>query len=50
MAKSMLVYNNVDTHEVLIRKINALTASELQEVAKEVFNISDLSMLVYKKR
>lgn len=50
MAKSILVYNTVDTHEVLIRKIDALTAAEIREVANEVFSLSNMSMLIYKKR
>lgn len=50
MAKSMLVYDTVDTHEVLIAKINALTAQELTEVANEIFNPDAMSMLVYKNR
>jgi len=50
MAKSILVYDTVDTHEVLISKINAITAAQLQEVACEVFNPDLMSMLVYKNR
>lgn len=50
MAKSLLVYNTVDTHEVLINKINALTAAEIREAANQVFKREDMSMLVYKKR
>lgn len=50
MAKSLLVYNTVDTHDVLIGKINALTAAEIREVAIQIFRPEALSMLVYKKR
>ncbi|HRW68715.1 pitrilysin family protein [Lentimicrobium sp.] len=50
MAKSMLVYDTVDTHEVLISKINAITADLVLEVAHEIFDPSGMSMLVYKNR
>lgn len=50
MAKSILVYDKVDTHEVLINKINELNAAEIQEVAMQVFEPEEMSMLVYKKR
>jgi len=50
MAKSLLVYNTVDTHEVMISKINALTPAELNEAARQVFRPDDMSMLVYKNR
>lgn len=48
MAKSVLVYDTVDTHEVLISKINAITAAQLLDVAKEVLDREKMSMLVYK--
>jgi predicted Zn-dependent peptidase len=50
MAKSMLVYDTVDTHEVLISKINAITADMVLEVAHEIFDPARMSMLVYKNR
>jgi len=50
MAKSLLVYDTVDTHEVMIAKINALTSAEIREVALQVFKPEDMSMLVYKNR
>lgn len=50
MAKSVLVYDTVDTHDVLIGKINALTAGEIREVAMQIFRPEALSMLVYKNR
>ncbi|MBW6491520.1 MAG: insulinase family protein [Lentimicrobium sp.] len=48
MAKSVLVYDTVDTHEVLISKINAITASQLLDVAIDVLDPDKMSMLVYK--
>jgi predicted Zn-dependent peptidase len=50
MAKSVLVYDTVDTHEVLISKINAITAPQLLEVAREILNPDAMGMLVYKNR
>jgi predicted Zn-dependent peptidase len=50
MAKSLLVYNTVDTHEMMIGKINALSSGELTEAARQVFRPEDMSMLVYKNR
>ena len=50
MAKSVLVYDTVDTHEVLISKINAITAPQLLVVAREILNPSAMGMLVYKNR
>lgn len=50
MAKSVLVYDTVDTHEVLIAKINAITPEMIMEVASAIFNSDALSMLVYKNR
>jgi len=50
MAKSLLVYNTVDTHEIMIGKINALSSAELTEAARQIFRPEDMSMLVYKNR
>lgn len=50
MAKSVLVYDTVDTHEVFISKINAITAPQLLAVAREILNPDAMGMLVYKNR
>jgi len=50
MAKSVLVYDTVDTHEVLISKINSITSAQLLEVATDVLDQKKMSMLVYKNR
>lgn len=50
MAKSVLVYNTVDTHEMLISKINAITAAQIHEVAQEILRPESMGMLVYKNR
>ena len=44
--KSFLVHSEVDTMEEVYRKIGALRAEELQEVAREIFAAP--SILTYK--
>lgn len=48
MGKSLLVANKVDTLEVLCRKIDAITETQLLEIAGEVFEPSGLSYLIYR--
>jgi predicted Zn-dependent peptidase len=48
MGKSMLLYNKVDTFELVKSKIENITSEELVEVANEVFNLDKLSSLIYK--
>jgi predicted Zn-dependent peptidase len=47
MAKSMLVFNRVDSLEEIGRKIDAITADEILEVANEIFEEAGLSYLIY---
>jgi predicted Zn-dependent peptidase len=47
MAKSMLVFNKCDSLEEIGRKIDAITAEEIREVANEIFEESKLSYLIY---
>ncbi|MBN2274488.1 MAG: insulinase family protein [Bacteroidales bacterium] len=47
MAKSMLVFNKVDSLEEIGRKIDAITADEILEVANEIFEEQVLSYLIY---
>ncbi len=47
MAKSMLVFNKVDSLEEISRKIDAITAGEILEVANEIFEEAGLSYLIY---
>jgi predicted Zn-dependent peptidase len=44
--KSILIHNDMDTMEQVYTRIQALTASQLTEVAEEVF--SNMSRLTYK--
>ncbi len=45
-AKSLLVYNAIDSPQAIIQKVNAITADEITEVAREVFG--SLSMVIYR--
>jgi len=48
MGKSVLLYNKVDDLETVHKKINAITAKDLQDVANEIFNEKKLSSLIYQ--
>ncbi len=47
LGRSLLLYDRVDTIENIYEKITAITASELLEIANEVFDDSVLSSLTY---
>lgn len=47
MAKSLLDYNRVDSLEEVFTKINAVTADEMLEISNEIFDPSNLSMLMF---
>ena len=47
-AKSLIAYNKVESLPELHARINALSASDLSEIANEIFEADRLSMLVYK--
>ena len=48
IGKSFLVYGKVETPEEISRKIEAITASGLMEIANEILDTDQLSMLAYK--
>lgn len=48
LGRSLLEYNRADTLDEVIQKIYAVTAREVLEVARDVFDISKMSRLVYK--
>jgi len=50
IGKSYLVYNKVDTIEQVCAKINNITAEELIEIANQVFDPNQLSILSYKSK
>lgn len=45
-AKSFMVYNEIDSPQTVCRKINAITAAEIMDVARDVFN--NTSIVVYR--
>ncbi len=47
LAKSMLDLNRVDTLEAIFERIRAVTASELSELANEIFCEEELSVLTF---
>jgi predicted Zn-dependent peptidase len=50
MGKNMLVYGKVDPVEVICRKIDAISASDLINMANEVFDPSQLSTLIFNNQ
>jgi predicted Zn-dependent peptidase len=47
MGKSMLVFNQVETLEEVNKKIEGITAGKIQDIANEIFEDKNLSMLIY---
>ncbi len=50
MGKSIILYNKIDSLEQINHKIESVNATELLEVANEIFEPGQLSMLMYKPR
>ena len=48
LGKSLLIFNKIDSIEDLCKKIDDVTASELLDIANEVFEPSKMSTLIYK--
>ncbi len=48
LGKSMLVFNKIDTLEEIYTRIDKVEASQLREIANEIFDPSKLSTLIYK--
>jgi predicted Zn-dependent peptidase len=48
MGKRMLHYNRTQTKEELIARIQALTAEQVWDAAKEIFNPDSLTILEYR--
>ena len=48
LGKSVLLYNKVDTFEIVKTKVEAVSSSQILEVANEIFNEDKLSHLIYK--
>lgn len=48
LAKNLLVFDRIDSPEKISKKVDALTSSQLLEIANEVFEPGELSTLIYK--
>jgi len=48
LGKSYLLYQKIDSIETIYERIDAITASDLLEIANEILDKSKLSMLIYK--
>jgi len=49
LGKSFLVYNKMDDLDVLYKKINRVTTSQIMDIANEVLDFDKLSVLIYKQ-
>lgn len=50
LGKSVLIFDQVDTTKEIYKGIDALTASELRDIANQVFDEKVLSYLIYNQR
>ncbi|OFX90018.1 MAG: zinc protease [Bacteroidetes bacterium GWF2_33_16] len=48
IGKSFLLFNKVDSLEEIKTKIELITIDDIQEIANEILNIDNMSMLIYK--
>ncbi len=48
MGKSLMLFNRIESLEEINKKINAITSEEILEVANEILDDKQLSMLVYE--
>ena len=48
LGKSLLQFDHIDTFEEIQKKLSAITASQLMEVANEIFVPRELSTLIYE--
>jgi len=48
MAKTFLHYNKCESPESVFKRIDSLTAEQLLEVANEILNMDQMSVLIYK--
>ena len=48
--KALLAFGKIESYETMIAKINAVTAEDIQEVAKEIFEPSSLTTLIYRAK
>jgi predicted Zn-dependent peptidase len=50
LGKSVLIFDQVDTTKEIYKGIDALTASDLRDIANQVFDEKVLSYLIYNQR
>jgi len=50
MSKSLLDYGRVDTLEEVFGKINAVTDSQMLEIANEMFDPKELSSMIFNPK
>ena len=48
LGKSFLVYNKMEDLDVIYKKINAVTPSQIIDIANEILDFEKLSVLIYK--
>lgn len=48
LGKSFLIYNKMDGLDIIYKKINAITPSQIRDIANEILDFDKLSMLIYK--
>ena len=49
LGKSFLTYNKMDGLDVIYKKINAITPSQIRDIANEILDFDKLSVLIYKQ-
>lgn len=48
LGKSIMIYNKMEGLEVVYKKINAMTSSQIRDIANEILDFDKLSVLIYK--
>jgi predicted Zn-dependent peptidase len=47
LAKSILIYNKVDTFQEIISKVNSVEINQIQELAQQIFDTEKINELRY---
>jgi len=47
LAKSILIYNKVDTFQEIMGKVNSVEINQIQELAQQIFDIEKINELRY---
>jgi predicted Zn-dependent peptidase len=48
--KALLAFDKIESYDTVIKKINNVTATDIQQVAQEIFEPSSLTTLIYRAR